>query len=130
MTTSGIKDGWYCDCMGKKTFPVTPFWRNENTDVQRLEFLLQGWKVNSTCAGDQFFIHPLTGYFSTPRLAVDCAMDIQRQRKWRCYEDDCMATATHRISGGYDTSFKKCAKHMEVYRSPEARDQWKIEELA
>ncbi len=132
MSTPGFKDdGWYYNCYDKKTFPITPFWREANTDVQRLEFLLKGWQVNSTCAGNEFFLHPLTGYFSTPRLAVDCAMDIQRQRKWRCYEVDCMSTATYRITGigKYGSSFKMCATHMPQYKAPVACDLWTVEEL-
>ena len=126
MSCAGFKYGWFYDCSGERTYPASPTWDRVMDDTDRLEFLMQGWKVSST--GKEFFIHPLTGYFKTRREAVDCAIDIVSQREWRCYEEGCLEKGTHLITGGYNT-FKKCAEHMEVYRSPEARDQWKIEEL-
>ena len=132
MSTPGYKDRWYYDCLGEKTYPAQSSWDMTNSDDQRLEFLLKsGLKVSSTCAGDEFFIHPLTGYFSTPRLAVDCAMDIRRQQEWRCHLADCLTGATHRIIGRRpDHFFKVCAGHMEDYRAPDARHLWTVEELA
>ena len=58
-------------------------------------------------------------------------MDIQRQRVWRCYEVDCMNTATYRITGigEYGSSFKMCVAHMPQYKAEVACDLWTVEEL-
>ncbi len=127
----GKKNGWYYDCYDKRTYPVDK--QLSLNDRDRLEFLLLGWKISSTGDSKRFFIHPITGYFETPREAVDCAIDIFRQREWRCYRsyESCMEKVTHRITyvGRSANTFKMCAKHTGPYQSPEARDQWKIEEL-
>ncbi len=136
MNTPGLIDGWYYDTLGEKTYPAER--RYTYTDSERLEFFLRGWHVSSTCAGDQFFIHPLTGYFSTPREAVDCAMDILRQKEWRCggpsdvFPPGCLERATYLViaaSGIANHTFKQCAEHVEAYQVPEARRFWKTEPL-